>query len=69
MTISTYHTTEATSNSMKPGSSQQYRLLHWLKDILKNFLCDPTNIKDERVAKLMRLQDGATEQELELCSP
>ena len=64
MTISTDHTTEATSNSMKPGSSQQYRLLHWLKDILKNFLCDPTNIKDERLSKLMRLQDGATEQEL-----
>ena len=64
MTITTDYTAKANANSMRRGTAQQYRLVHWLKDILKNFLCDPVNIKDERISKLLRLQDGASEETL-----
>ena len=64
MTIVTDYTKKANANSMLPGASQQYRLLHWLIGILKNFLSDPINIKDERIASLLRLQDGATDTQL-----
>jgi hypothetical protein len=43
------------------GAMQNYRLMHWLADILKNFFSDPINIKDERICKLMNLQDSDDE--------
>lgn len=46
------------------GAMQNYRLMHWLADILRNFLCDPVNIKDERICKLMNLRDGIEEDQL-----
>jgi hypothetical protein len=53
------YTSAGNPDSLKDrgGAMQSYRLMHWLSDILKNFFSDPINIKDERICKLMNLQD------------
>lgn len=43
------------------GAMQNYRLMHWLADVLRNFFSDPINIKDERICSLLNLQDADEE--------
>lgn len=62
--ITTDYTTKSTQDTLMPGTTQAYRLLHWLTDILKNFFADPVNILDERISSLLRLQDGDNEETL-----
>lgn len=56
------NTTDYTSgqnrDSLHGAHLGKYRLTHWLIDILKNFLSDPVNMKDERVRSLLHMQDG-----------
>lgn len=35
---------------MQPGYTQQYRIMRYLTDVLRNWLADPNNIKDPRIA-------------------
>ena len=55
------YTTKATQDTLKPGTLQGYRLVHWLADVLRNWMSDPINIKDERLCNLLLLQDGEGE--------
>lgn len=63
--IETDYTAEARTDTLRGGAMQSYRLLHWLADILRNWFSDPINIKDERIARLLRLQDGDTDETLD----
>ena len=58
------YTKKANPDTLKPGALQGYRLVHWLADILRNWFSDPINLKDERLCRLLRLQDGDTETSL-----
>lgn len=51
-------------DTMKGGALSSYRMLYWLKDILCNFMSDPINIKDERICKILNMQNGATPEQL-----
>lgn len=57
MTIITSYTSKDTKNTLAGAPLTKYRSMHWLCDILKNFLRDPINIKDERLSKLLVRQD------------
>lgn len=46
-------------DSLKGALLNKYRFSHWLVDILRNFMSDPINIKDERLCKLLLAQDGS----------
>lgn len=46
-------------DSLKGALLNKYRFSHWLVDILRNFMSDPINIKDERLCKLLLTQDGS----------
>ena len=52
---------EANMDTFQPGYSSEYRTLHWLKDIIANFMSDPINIKDERLCRLLNFQNGDKE--------
>jgi len=54
----------ANPDTLKGGAITSYRMLYWLKDILCNFMSDPINIKDERICKILNMQDGATPEQL-----
>lgn len=58
------YTKEASQDTLKGGSLQGYRLMHWLSDILRNWFSDPINIKDERLARLLFRQDGDEDTQL-----
>lgn len=62
--IVTDYTTKANPDTMKGGALSSYRMLYWMKDILCNFMSDPVNIKDERICKILNMQDGATPEQL-----
>ena len=62
--ITTDYTSASNPDSLKSGPLQSYRLVHWLRDILKNFCSDPINLKDERLRGLLRMQDEANEARL-----
>lgn len=64
MSIITDYTKEATTNTMAPGTLQQYRAIHWLRGVLQNFMTDPINIKDERLCGLLKMQDGMSDTQL-----
>ena len=64
MSITTDYTAEANKDTLHGGALQSYRLMHWMCDILKNFFADPTNIKDERISHVFKMQDGATPEQL-----
>lgn len=64
MTITTDYTKEANPNTLYGGAMSSYRTLYWLKDILVNFMADPVNIKDDRICKLLNMQNGATPEQL-----
>lgn len=51
-------------DTFKSGDFQPYRLLHWMKDILRNFFSSSINLKDERLCGLLNLQDGILPTEL-----
>ncbi len=57
MNFETDYTEERNIDTFKGGTFQRYRVIHWLEDVLKNFFSDPTNIKDERISKLLQLHD------------
>lgn len=40
------------ADTMLPGAMQTYRLMHWLRDIIRNFLADEANITDDRLKPL-----------------
>lgn len=62
--ISTDYRQTANPDTMKGGAITSYRMLYWLKDILCNFMSDPINIKDDRICKILNMQDGATPEQL-----
>lgn len=62
--IITNYTEAAKVDTMKGGAISSYRMLYWLRDILSNFMADPINIKDERICKILNMQDGATPEQL-----
>lgn len=64
MPIEVDYTAQDNPNTLKGGAMQGYRLVHWLADILRNFLADPINVKDERIARILHLQDGDTPETL-----
>lgn len=56
--ISTDYTRKATGDSLAGAPLNRYRFSNWLLDILKNFMSDPINLRDERICRLLRIQDG-----------
>lgn len=58
MTIVTDYTREAREDSLVCANLDKYRFSHWLCNILQNFFSTPLNIKDERLNKLLFIQDG-----------
>lgn len=64
MTITTDYTEQANPDTLYGGALSSYRTLYWLKDILVNFLADPVNIKDDRICKILNMQNGATPEQL-----
>lgn len=64
MTVTTNYTKSANIDTLKGGTGQAYRVLHWITDVLKNFFSDPINIKDERLRSLLYKQDGNTDETL-----
>lgn len=62
--ILTDYTAKGNPDTMKGGAISAYRMLYWMKDILCNFMADPINIKDERICKILNLQNGATPEKL-----
>ena len=62
--IITNYTKAAKVDTMRGGAISSYRMLYWLRDILSNFMADPINIKDERICKILNMQDGATPEQL-----
>ena len=54
----------ANQDTLKGGAISSYRMVHWLKDILCNFMADPVNLKDDRICKILNMQDGATPEQL-----
>lgn len=62
--IVTDYREEANPDSMKGGAISAYRMLYWLKDILCNFMSDPINLKDDRICKILNMQNGATPETL-----
>lgn len=45
-------------NTLGKGISQQYRIMKYFKDIINNWLADPINIKDSRLAFLLYDANG-----------
>lgn len=64
MKVTTDYTAAGNPDTMKGGAISSYRMLYWLKDILCNFMSDPVNIKDERICKILNMQDGPTPEQL-----
>ena len=64
MTITTDYTAKENPDTMMGGAISSYRMLYWMKDVLCNFMADPINIKDERICKILNMQDGATPEQL-----
>ena len=62
--ITTDYRQSSNPDTMKGGAITSYRMLYWLKDILCNFMSDPINIKDDRICKILNMQDGATPEKL-----
>jgi hypothetical protein len=58
MTIITDYTKEACEDSLVCANLDKYRFSHWLCNIMQNFFSSPLNIKDERLHKLLFVQDG-----------
>lgn len=65
MTITTDYTREGNPNTFNAGAFQPYRVVHWLKDILRNFFSSSINLKDERLCGLLNMQDGKLPTELD----
>ena len=57
MSITTDYTVEENKTGLKNGVLSGYRTMYWLCDILKNFMSDPINIKDERLSKVLYMQN------------
>lgn len=57
-TITTDYTDKANENTLACAPLTKYRLTHWLVDLLKNFMSDPINLRDERISRLLNIQDG-----------
>jgi hypothetical protein len=51
------YTKEFNVDTLRDYPLQGYRLLHWLEDIITNWLSDPINIKDERLVSLLGLNN------------
>ena len=64
MTITTDYTEQANPDTLYGGALSSYRTLYWLKDILVNFLADPVNVKDDRICKILNMQNVATPEQL-----
>lgn len=62
--ITTNYTAAANPDTMLGGALSSYRMLYWLKDILCNFMADPVNIKDDRICKILNMQNGPTPEKL-----
>jgi hypothetical protein len=60
-TIVTDYTEKVTENTLCGAPLTRYRLAHWLVDILKNFMSDPINIRDNRLSVLLNIQDSPGE--------
>lgn len=58
MTIVTEYTHDAREDSLLCANLDKYRFSHWLCNIMQNFFSTPLNIKDERLNKLLFVQDG-----------
>jgi len=58
MSVVTSYLEEDVRDTLCGAPLTRYRTVHWLCDILRNFFSDPANIPDERLARLLRLQDG-----------
>lgn len=63
-TIVTDYTKKANPDTLYGGALTSYRVLYWLKDILCNFMSDPVNIKDDRICKILNMQNGVTPERL-----
>ena len=55
--ITTDYTEKATENTMCGAPLSRYRFVHWLVDILSNFMSDPVNLRDDRISRLLNIQD------------
>lgn len=51
--------TESSRSTLCGAPLSRYRFSHWLCDIVKNFMSDPVNIPDERLSRLLFMQDGS----------
>ena len=52
------YTKETNKDTLCGAGLTQYRLVHWMVDILRNFMSDPVNMHDERLVRLLFGQDG-----------
>lgn len=57
-TVLTSYTEKANKNTLCGAPLSKYRLVHWMVDLLKNFIADPINLRDERIARALKIQDG-----------
>lgn len=62
------YTENANKDTLCNYHLQSYRLLHWMEDIISNWLCDPINIKDERLSSLLGIADMREEDLSSLCT-
>ena len=64
MKVVTDYTKQDNTDTLIGGALSSYRMLYWLKDILCNFMSDPVNLKDDRICKILNMQNGATPEQL-----
>ena len=62
------YTKESNIDTLRDYPLQGYRLMHWLEDVISNWLCDPINMKDERLISLLGLNKLDEETLQALCS-
>lgn len=62
------YTSESNKDTLYRYPLQSYRLLHWIEDIISNWLCDAINIKDERLSSLLGIADIREEELSSLCT-
>jgi hypothetical protein len=52
-TVVTDYRKDSNENTLKIGSIQAYRTVHWMCDIMRNFFSDPINVKDDRLCNIL----------------
>jgi hypothetical protein len=61
------YTDNSNKDTLRDYPLQGYRVMHWLEDIITNWICDPINVKDERLVSLLGLHTIEDEALASLC--